>query len=253
MRNSGNMEERHNDYIVVHSEVNRDEHAKEGVELAIYKKYRDSLEECRYISSGTLIVKTRTESQPLNIVTIYAPEDNKAKEERDSFYEKLQNIIESIPQNDSIIILGDFNARIGNEVIPGVTQRFNENALNDNGELPINLCSPCDLRINNTFFNLKPQYKYTFRNYRGQQSTKDYIVTNRHTHPTLVQEVRTLNFVKVGSDHCLLLGSIKINPNTRENKESKKHVQRINIELMWDTTIKGLYENRLKEKSIKIR
>ena len=96
--------------------MNRDEHAKEGVELAIYKKYRDSLEECRYISSGTLIVKTRTESQPLNIVTIYAPEDNKAKEERDSFYEKLQNIIESIPQNDSIIILGDFNARIGNEV-----------------------------------------------------------------------------------------------------------------------------------------
>ena len=78
----GKVQRMYNDYIVVYSGVSRDERIKEGVALAIHKKYKDSLNECQYISSRILIVKTRTESQPLNIVTIYAPKDNKAKDER---------------------------------------------------------------------------------------------------------------------------------------------------------------------------
>ena len=57
----------YDDYIVVYSAVSRDERAEEALALAIHKKYKDSLEECRYTSSRILIVKMRTESQPLNI------------------------------------------------------------------------------------------------------------------------------------------------------------------------------------------
>ncbi|XP_057671201.1 craniofacial development protein 2-like [Diorhabda carinulata] len=247
-KKKGNGQQIYDDYMVIYSGVSKDERAKEGVALAIHKKYTNSIEECQYTSSRILIVKLRTETQLLNIISIYAPEDNKPKQERESFYEQLQNITESLPQNESIIILGDFNARIGNEVIPGVKQRFNENILNDNGELLMNLCSLCDLRINNTFFDLKPQYKSTFRNSRGQQSTIDYIVTNRHIHPAQIQEVRTLNSANAGSDHSLLLGKIKMKLNLGRNREPRAHTEKINIESMWDTTIKELYKNRLKGK-----
>ena len=54
--------------------------------------------------------------------------------------------------------------------------------------------------------------------------------------------------MNVGSDHRLLLGKFKLNPNTRKNKVSKIHVQLTNIELMWYITIKQLYQNRPKEK-----
>ncbi|KAK5648854.1 hypothetical protein RI129_003746 [Pyrocoelia pectoralis] len=61
-----------------------------------------------------------------------------------------------------MVILGDFNARFGNEIIPMIKQRFNEKVINDNGELLINTCSLNKLRINNTYFNHKDQYTFTF-------------------------------------------------------------------------------------------
>ena len=63
-----------------------------------------------------------------------------------------------------------FNARIRNDVLRGVKQRFNEDVLNYNGELLVNVCASNELRINNTFFDHKRQFKYTFSNTRGQQS-----------------------------------------------------------------------------------
>lgn len=72
-----------------------------------------------------------------------------------------------------MILLGDFNARIGNEVVPGIIQKFTENTLNDNGELIINTCAFNRLRINNVFYDHKPQYKYTLTNTRGHKSIID--------------------------------------------------------------------------------
>ena len=53
---------------------------------------------------------------------------------------------------------------VGNDVLRGVKQRFNGDVLNYNGELLVNLCASNELRINNTFFDHKPQFKYTFSN-----------------------------------------------------------------------------------------
>ena len=147
-----------------------------------------------------------------------------------------------------MVILGDFNARIGNEVVPGVKQKFNENVLNDNGELMINMCAFTELRINNTFYDHKAQYKFTFTNTRNHKSTIDYIVTNRHIHPQQVLDVRTLNSADVGSDHSLLLGKIRIKLRPQHNYKPTNKVEKINVESLWDPTIKELYENRLKEK-----
>lgn len=63
------------------------------------------------------------------------------------------------------MILGDHNARIGEHVIPGVKERFNEKSVNENG----------NRHINKIFYDHKPQHKYTFMNTRGQKSTIDYI------------------------------------------------------------------------------
>lgn len=100
--------------------------------MTIHEKYSESIEECRYISSRTLIVEMRTEHQKLHKISMYTLEANKPKEEQETFYYQLQNIIESLPQYDSIIMLGDYNARIGNKMIPGVKQRFSDDVLNEN-------------------------------------------------------------------------------------------------------------------------
>ncbi|KAK9887001.1 hypothetical protein WA026_019920 [Henosepilachna vigintioctopunctata] len=54
----------------------------------------------------------KTEDQRLNILSIHAPEDSKPEAERESSFEQLQNTIDSLPRDQPMITLGDFNARI---------------------------------------------------------------------------------------------------------------------------------------------
>lgn len=83
------------------------------------------------------------------------------------FYENLQDHLNTIPLRENIVLLGAMNARVDNEAILEVKQRFNESVKNYHGYLLTNFCTLNELRINNTFFNHKPQHKYTWWNSRG--------------------------------------------------------------------------------------
>ena len=72
-----------------------------------------------------------------------------------------KNTIQLLPQDEPLIILGDFNTRIGNNAVPGIKQTFNKCILNDNEELMSNLCTFNELRINNTSFDHQDQHKFT--------------------------------------------------------------------------------------------
>lgn len=135
----------------------------------------------------------------IHIMSIYAPDINKPKEERDSFFDTLQETLDHIPTEDKVFMMGDFNSRIGNSSIPGVMHKFNEETLNENGNILIALCAHNELRINNTYFDHKDQHKYTFANTRGQKSTIDYVITNRSVHPRQILDVRTLTSANAGT------------------------------------------------------
>lgn len=58
----------------------------------------------------------------LNVISTYASEGNKPKQERDLFHEQLQNVIDTLLQNKPLILLGDFHAQIGKCVMAGMTK-----------------------------------------------------------------------------------------------------------------------------------
>ena len=49
----------------------------------------------------------------LTLISAYAPTLDADEERKDEFYEALDRIIVSIPKDDKVILLGDFNARVG--------------------------------------------------------------------------------------------------------------------------------------------
>ena len=58
-------------------------------------------------------------SKPFNItvIQIYAPNSNAEEAEDERFYEDLQYLVE--PPKDVLFIIGDWNAKVGNQEIPG--------------------------------------------------------------------------------------------------------------------------------------
>ena len=66
------------------------------------------------------------QGKPFNItvIQVYAPTSNAEEAEFEWFYEDLQDLLELTPKTDIIFILGDWNAKVGSQEIPGVTGKF---------------------------------------------------------------------------------------------------------------------------------
>ena len=64
------------------------------------------------------------QGKPFNIMVIqaYAPTSN--AEEAERYYEDLQDLLELTPKKDVLFIIGDWNAKVGSQKIPGVTGKF---------------------------------------------------------------------------------------------------------------------------------
>ena len=58
------------------------------------------------------------------VIQIYAPTSNAEEAEVEQFYEELQDLLELTPKKDVLFIIGDWNAKVGSQEIPGVKGKF---------------------------------------------------------------------------------------------------------------------------------
>ena len=59
------------------------------------------------------------------------PDSNAEEVEVERFFEDLQDLLELTPQKDVLFIVGDWNAKVGSQEIPGVTGKFGLGAQNE--------------------------------------------------------------------------------------------------------------------------
>ena len=100
------------------------------------------------------MISVRFQGKPFNIMVIqvYAPTSNAEEAEAEQFYEDLQDLLERIPKKDVFLIIGDWNAKVGSQEIPGVTGKFGLGVRNEAGQRLIEFCQENSLVIANTLF-----------------------------------------------------------------------------------------------------
>ena len=66
------------------------------------------------------------QGKPLNItvIQVYAPNSKAEEAEIERFYEDLQDFLELTRKKDVLFIIGDWNAKVGSQQIPGLTGKF---------------------------------------------------------------------------------------------------------------------------------
>ena len=57
----------------------------------------------------------------IKAIKVYAPTSNTEEAETEWFYEDLQDLLELTPKKDVLFIIGEWNAKIRSQEIPGVT------------------------------------------------------------------------------------------------------------------------------------
>ena len=75
------------------------------------------------------------QGKPFNttVIQVYAPTTNAEEAEVEWFYGDLQDLLELTPKKDVFFIIGDLNAKVGSQEIPGVTGKFGHGVQNETG------------------------------------------------------------------------------------------------------------------------
>ena len=68
------------------------------------------------------------------VIQVYAPTSNAEEAEVEWFYEDLHDLIELTPPKDVLFIIGDWNAKVRSQEIPGVTGKFGLGVQNEAGQ-----------------------------------------------------------------------------------------------------------------------
>ena len=88
--------------------------------------------------------------------------------EVEQFSEDLQDFLELTPKKDVLFIVGDWNAKIGSQEIPGVTGKFGLRLQNEAGQRLTEFCRENTLVIANALFQQCKNQLYTWTSPDGQ-------------------------------------------------------------------------------------
>ena len=101
------------------------------------------------------------QGKPFNttVTQVYAPTRNTEEAETEWFYEDIQNHLELTSPKDILFIIGDWNAKVGSQEIPGVKGKFGRGVQNESGQRLTEFCQENTLILANTIFQ---QHKRRF-------------------------------------------------------------------------------------------
>ena len=122
------------------------------------------------------------QGKPFNItvIQVYALTSNAEEAEVEWFYEDLQDRLALTPKKDVLFIIGDWNAKVGSQDMPGVTGKFGFGAQNEAGQGLIEFPQENALVIANTFLQQHKRRLYTWTSPDGQhQNQIDYILCSQ--------------------------------------------------------------------------
>ena len=104
------------------------------------------------------------------VIQAYAPTSN--AKEAEQFYQDLQDLLELTPKKDVLLIIGDWNAKVGSQETPGVTGKFGLGVQNEAGQRLIEFCQENALVIANTLFQQHKRRLYIYMDITGWSTLK---------------------------------------------------------------------------------
>jgi hypothetical protein len=202
----------------------------------------------RPVNDRILSARFGTVKGAVTICQVYAPTAEADDASIDSFYSELQQEISRVPRSDQIILMGDFNAKVGmgDEGTWGVMGRHGIGERNERGERLLDFCCVNNLKITNTRFKqTKMNRKWTWEAPDGNtHNLIDYIIVSSGMMSS-VRNSRAFPSADVGSDHQLVMANIRLKLKV---KRATKRSHLTNIDKLRNGRVREDYQGRINQR-----
>ena len=100
----------------------------------VNKRARNAVLGCNLKNNRMISVCLQGKPFNITVIQVYAPTSNAEEAEVEWFYEDLQDLLELTPKKDVLFIIGDWNAKVRSQEIPGVAGKFGRGVQNEAGQ-----------------------------------------------------------------------------------------------------------------------
>ncbi|CAM4847582.1 unnamed protein product, partial [Rotaria magnacalcarata] len=201
------------DYHIFYCE--QENHRRNGVAIIVNKRVANSV--LGYNPKNDRIISIRLLDKPINVtvIQVYAPTTGADDEEIEDFYVSLQQLVDAIPKKDTIVIMGDWNVKVGSKSVTGITGNFGLEDRNEAGDKLLDFCQNNSMFITNTCFQQPKRRLYTWTSSNGQYKNQiDYILCSQRWRSS-IQLAKTRRDADCGSDHELLIAKFQMKLKTK--------------------------------------
>lgn len=176
------------------------------------------------------------------VISAYAPTMTNPDQAKEEFYELLGQTLQKIPSTDKVIILGDFNARVGDDSTswPIALGKFGRDKSNSNGEQLLSICTQFKLAITNTFFKMPEHWYYSWQHPRSKRCHLiDYIITRR-VDLADIRSTRAMRGADCSTDHYLIRSLCNFHIKPPRRKTGPTPVKKLNVSKLADSKMQAL-------------
>ena len=107
--------------------------SRNGVAVTVNKRVRNAVLGCNLKNDRIISVCFQGTPFYITVIQVTTSMSNAKEAEVEWFYEDLQDLLELTPKKDALFIIGDWNAKVGSQEIPGVTGKFGIGGQNEAG------------------------------------------------------------------------------------------------------------------------
>ena len=168
-------------------------------------------------------------------------------EVKDKFYDDLDSVISAAPRTDKLILLGDFNARVGtdHQTWEGVIGSEGVGKCNSNGLLLLRKCAEHELLITNTVFRLPTRRKITWMHPRSKHwHLIDYVIVRRKDRQD-VRVTKTVCGADCWTDHRLVVSKLNLRIQPVRRPQGKKVPKKLDVSKLKQDSKRQAFVNNL--------
>lgn len=187
---------------IITSAANR---GQAGVGIILNKKLGQRVIHYEQHSSRLITVKIDSKPKPTTILQVYMPTSTAEEEKIEEIYEEIDELIRIVRGDENLIVMGDWNAVVGEGREGNLIGEYGLGIRNERGERLLEFCEKYKLVIANTLFKNHKRRLYTWimPGDKGRYQI-DYIMV-RQRFRNQVRDCKTCPGADIDSDHNLLL------------------------------------------------